>query len=137
MARRIRKKAKRTAGQTGEKAREIPLDEELAGALKNQYEEFRQRFGRDPGPGDPVFFDPDADGPGFLSQANIEKYDDAVIRAMNEAGVSPTVIYAYKKTGLIVTASNLHRLPTQDKADWDAACQEYEDQQGHENSKQQ
>jgi hypothetical protein len=36
---------------------------EVYAALKEQREAFRKKFGRDPGPGDPVIFDPLADKP--------------------------------------------------------------------------
>jgi hypothetical protein len=36
---------------------------ELGGALESQLDRFRQKFGREPGADDPVFFDPDADTP--------------------------------------------------------------------------
>src|ERR1019366_5812058 len=45
------------------KRKEIPMSEELAQAMNQQLQMFRQKFGRDPGPEDPIFFDPDADTP--------------------------------------------------------------------------
>lgn len=40
--------------------RRIPIPEDLCRELEGQRERFREKFGRDPGPEDPVFFDPDA-----------------------------------------------------------------------------
>ena len=34
---------------------------------------FRKKFGRDPGPGDPVFFDPDADTPTAITPERMER----------------------------------------------------------------
>ncbi len=43
--------------------RVIDMHPEVATALESQMERFREKFGRDPGPDDPIFFDPDADSP--------------------------------------------------------------------------
>jgi putative PIN family toxin of toxin-antitoxin system len=43
--------------------RVIDMHPEVAAALESQMERFREKFGRDPGPDDPIFFDPDADSP--------------------------------------------------------------------------
>ena len=55
------------------------------------FEAFRKRFGRYPGPDDPVFFDADKDKPVPLSD---EEYEHAVLAAMSQAGLDPAVIYA-------------------------------------------
>jgi len=68
----------------GMKTKQIKMDPELARAMKNQLSAFKKKFGREPGPNDPVFFDPDADTPQPIP---IEK-----LRAT-------TVIEAAKKTG--------------------------------------
>lgn len=49
-----------------------PIGEEVAEALEAQRELFRKKFGRDPGPEDPMFFDPAADEPRPLPK---EKFD--------------------------------------------------------------
>jgi hypothetical protein len=35
----------------------------MVAAMREQLVRFRQKFGRDPGPDDPVFFDPEKDTP--------------------------------------------------------------------------
>jgi hypothetical protein len=40
-----------------------PLDNYLREMMERQAERFRTKFGRDPGPEDPIFFNPDADEP--------------------------------------------------------------------------
>jgi HEPN domain-containing protein len=50
-------------------------DEVLGEMLDNQSVAFREKFRRDPGPGDPVFFDPDADEPRPLSKTQIERME--------------------------------------------------------------
>jgi hypothetical protein len=104
------------------KSRIVKLDDELRQALEQQCERFRQKFGRDPGPNDPVFFDPVADEPRPLDPAKVEAQ---IIAAMQAAGIEPTKIHAYKRTGLIVTAENAKRLSSQDLEDWRLAVAEY------------
>jgi HEPN domain-containing protein len=49
------------------------MTEDEVELMKFQEELFRKKFGRDPGPGDPVFFDPEADEPRPLSQEQIDR----------------------------------------------------------------
>jgi len=100
------------------------LSPEVVRALEKQKEAFRQKFGRDPGPGDPVFFDPNADTP---QPFDMDEMTAALVEAMAETGVEPARIYAYRKTGLIVTEENLRLLSEQDLAEWKSAIQEYEE----------
>jgi hypothetical protein len=96
---------------------------DVADALSMQQQLFKEKFGRDPGPGDPVFFDPDADAPQAF---NSEKLDKAVIEAMVKSGMDPSYIYAFKKTGLLVTTENWDKLSPEDQAEWNAAISEAE-----------
>jgi hypothetical protein len=50
-----------------------------------------EKFGHEPGPHDPVFFDADFDEPTVI---NPEKYQTAIIEAMRKAGVREAVIHA-------------------------------------------
>ena len=43
------------------KSRRDPLSGDPTDILREQREAFRKKFGRDPGPNDPIFFDPEAD----------------------------------------------------------------------------
>lgn len=102
--------------------------------LKKQLRAFRKKFGRDPGPGDPIFFDPNADTPQPIPQADI----DATMREVAQF-LPPHIAYAYLKTGgMLVTESNLHLWSEDDMAEWDAALDEYwrlhdESEEGKEN----
>ncbi len=100
------------------------LSPELASALEMQQEAFRQKFGRDPGPDDPVFFDPDADTPQPL---DADEVDRQIIDAMAKAEMDPSYIYAYHKTGLLVTDENLRSLSVQDVDEWMSAVKEYKE----------
>jgi hypothetical protein len=46
---------------------QIEAPHDLAKVLKALGEPFQSKFGREPGPEDPLFFDPDADKPGRVS----------------------------------------------------------------------
>jgi integrase len=109
------------------KKRIIKLNPEMLDALRKQRERFRQKFGRDPGPNDPVFFDPDSDVPAPMSEDYIKR---ETVTAMTEAGISPVAIYAYRRTGLIVSEENYARLSPEERAEWNAAVEEY--LKGHE-----
>ncbi|WP_072396435.1 hypothetical protein [Hyphomicrobium sp. CS1GBMeth3] len=89
--------------------------------LKKQLRAFRKKFGRDPGPGDPVFFDPNAETPQPMPRATI----DEAMRALAEQ-LPADIAYAYLKTdGLLPVQENLHLLSEEDLAEWNAAIDEY------------
>src|SRR5438128_1140938 len=68
------------------KKKTIKIDPEVASGLQDQLEAFKRKFGREAGPNDPVFFDPDADTPQPIS---IEKLRAEVIQAAKKAGLDP------------------------------------------------
>ncbi len=78
--------------------------------------------GIDPGPDDPVFFDPDADTP---QELDWDKVGSEIVGAMVKAGIEPEKIYAYRKTGLIVTEENWGLLSEEQQQEWEAAIAEY------------
>jgi hypothetical protein len=45
------------------RGRTVKLDPESMDMMQQQLQAFREKFGREPGPDDPIFFDPDADTP--------------------------------------------------------------------------
>lgn len=65
-------------------------------AFKAQRRQFEEKFGRPPGPDDPVFFDPDSDEPVELSLIEAERSNTAMLQA---AGIHPAWIYATQNTG--------------------------------------
>jgi|SRR5215813_8411127 len=102
--------------------REVPLSTEMVTVLKQQREKFRQKFGRDPGPDDPVFFDADADVPQLV---DYDKAEEALLMAMTAAGIAPELIHAIQRTGRFVTEENRHLLSEEALAEWQAAIEEY------------
>jgi len=95
-------------------------------ALEALQRDFRERFGRDPGPDDPVFFDPSAEEPRPLDEDGEALLTRMSEMAMRRAGIDPSVIYAWHKTGLVVTERNQHLLSADDWEDWLDAIFEYE-----------
>jgi hypothetical protein len=107
----------------GEKA--IPLTPELIEMFKLQKQRFVEKFGREPGPHDPIFFDEKADAPQYRKQAEVSaKFDEMLDRAQ-AAGVDPAKIYASRKTGRMVTEHNMKYLTREDIDEWEAAIDEY------------
>jgi hypothetical protein len=90
--------------------------------LQELREAFEKKFGRPPGPNDPIFFDPDADEPRKLS---LEKFDKDVLTSMQAAKVQPEIIYAYKKTGLLLIDRLMETYPLKIVGEWEAAIDEY------------
>jgi len=87
------------------RGREAPLPEFVQDALQQQRNAFREKFGRDPVDGDPVFFDPDADTPVEISSVRMEA---GLLEAMRRAGTPPHIVYAFRKTGLLGTRRTSH-----------------------------
>ena len=90
--------------------------------LRAQRESFREKFGRDWKSGDPVFFDPDMDVPTPMSPVKIEA---DVLKAMRKAGAPPEVMYAYRKTGLIMVEGLSVDWPEDRRKQWSDAIEEY------------
>jgi hypothetical protein len=62
--------------------------------MRGQLKDFRKKFGRDPLPGEPVFFDPDKDVPTELTE---ERVRGEMMEIMS--GGPPHLTYAYAKDG--------------------------------------
>jgi hypothetical protein len=82
--------------QKGTRTRTIKLDSESMEMMYQQLRAFREKFGREAGPGDPVFFDPDSDTP---QPFPLERYLEESTAAMVAAGIRPEIFYAHGKTG--------------------------------------
>ena len=96
----------------------------LEEALLEQKEAFRKKFGRDPRPGDPILFDPDNNSPEpvALTEGKLTK---GILEAMKTAQVPPEIVYAYKRTGLLISESLKDTYDPDLVAEWAAAIDEY------------
>jgi hypothetical protein len=108
--------------------RTIEIGPELKAALQDQLRGFREKFGREPGAGDPVFFDPDADTPQPISSKQMDEISQKINQVMGEVGIDPALIYATQKTGRIAPPSEwaYDAMSPEEKAEWHAAIDEYE-----------
>jgi hypothetical protein len=87
--------------------------------LEQQRQKFVEKFGREPGPDDQIFFD----------MPHPEHIEHITVEAMKEAGFDPAIIYAYEKTGRLVTEDNQNLLSDAELDEWQAAIEEYEAKQ--------
>lgn len=115
-----RGRKKRKGSSSGQQTRVVKLAPPVLAALKAQRTAFRKKFGRDPGPGDPVFFDPDADVPTEISEARLRA---EILEALE--GLPPQIVYAYAKTGLLLMEEHVDNYPPESIAEWKAAIEEY------------
>jgi hypothetical protein len=126
MPRRARHKGSRTNRAPEAYAKKtIPIDRTAAEAITEQKRLFREKFGREPGPEDPLFFNPESPVPEFLSIESQDETWRALVQAAGESGMDPALVYAMNKTGRIVTEQNLRFLTDADLREWDDAIDEY------------
>jgi hypothetical protein len=93
---------------------------------RRQTSAFRRKFGREMGPGDPFFFDPDADTPRFRN-ANDAGYALArLAELLRQAGLDAAHVYAFQKTGGLLPPG-VASLTAQEVEEWEAAVAEYGD----------
>ena len=53
------------------------------------------------------------------------KVEHFMVEGMKQAGLDPALIYAFEKTGLLVSEANQHLIADVDLAKWNAAMEEY------------
>ena len=98
--------------------------------LKEQRKLFIRKFGREPGPDDPLFFDPDADTPQFITEQTRGRLIEQMVEAMRNAGIDEGYIYAYRKTGLLITEENVNLMTPKELEAFEEAIREYERSKG-------
>jgi hypothetical protein len=76
-------------------AKVVRMDADAAVMLRAQTAAFEEKFGRPPGPDDPVFFDPDAEQPRPMPLAGLERSTTAMLAA---ASICGAWIYASQHT---------------------------------------
>jgi hypothetical protein len=105
------------------RTRTIKMTPEAMEALREQRRRFVEKFGREPGPNDPVFFDPDADTPQSIDYAADVK--PKMLQAMRETGLDPAYIHAFERTDMLLTTENAQQFTPRDRAAWEATVEEY------------
>ena len=101
-----KRKKKGQSEQTKTPVQPIPLTPNMVEELKEQFRRFKEKFGRPPGPNDPIFFDPAADEPRPIID---EVIDQHMLEAMHKV-THPAIIHAYQTTGRLVTKENRKNL---------------------------
>ena len=101
----------------GEVFRSVPLDPELATLLEQHRQKFIATHGSEPDPNSPLFPE--------LAKLSPEEIMNQMTAIMELAGLDPAYIYAFRRTGLMVTELNQHLMPDCDVAEWAAAVEEY------------
>ena len=93
--------------------REIPITEEMRELLELQKQKFIEKHGRPPGPDDPIFDEP------------TEHVEHRIVETMKTAGIRPALVYAFEKSGVLVTEDNQHMVPTADLEKFTKAYHEW------------
>ena len=107
----------------------ILLNDKSVSILQEQLENFKRTFGRDPIGDEPIFFDPEkTDKP---TKINLERLNEIIVTQLRDSGASESYIYAFKKTGRIVTEENEHLLTKAEYKEWEDAAREYDNAQGN------
>ena len=89
------------------------MDSELKSIFQERLEQFRAEHGRDPGPDEKIF-----DG-------EPEHIEHSIVETMKKVGIDPAIIYAFEKTGRLVSEQNQHLLSDVELAEWNNAIDEY------------
>ena len=99
---------------------------EIEQTLDELFCRFREKFGRDPGENDPIFFDPHSDQPIPSRQEALNEMWERLADAMVCQGeITPEIAYAMKKTGLLVTEQTKDLLRDNELDEWNKALAEY------------
>jgi hypothetical protein len=107
-----------------EQVRTVKLTPRMLEILDAQKQAFIAKFGREWGPNDLVFFDPD--GPNDVPRPiSLEKIELNGTKAMLTAGTPDHLIYAWIKTGRILTDETYRQLSPEDQIEWDDAVNEF------------
>jgi hypothetical protein len=105
------------------RTRRVKISDRLAIMLEAKREAFIEKFGREPGEGDPVFYDLDEDTP---VQMSVEKFMAHWVVTAIRAETPTVFIYAFIRTGgLVVSDDTADMIPKEDLALWDQATEEY------------
>ncbi len=91
------------------KHKQVGLNHKTIEAFEELRKAFRKKFGRDPGPTDPVFFDSTASEPRPMTANQQREIVDRIVKEMKSVGIKPAIIYAFRKTGLLLTEKNVDR----------------------------
>jgi hypothetical protein len=111
------------------------LSAEEAALFKRQRQRFIDKFGREPGPNDPVFFDEDADTPQVPPESVQDERWAEMVELIRKAGAPPEVLHAMRRTERIITSprwfvlpgvpTNEHHMMPDEIEEWETAMLEW------------
>lgn len=106
---------------------QVSMTPDVADAMKSQIAMFREKFGREPGPDDPLLFDPDADEPVPIGVDEINAGLESLAEQAEagEIDVDPAFIRAWIEVGYIVTEENQHLFSAADIDAFSAAVERH------------
>jgi hypothetical protein len=102
----------------------LEQDTEFQQDMARQLDAFRKKFGRDPVPSDPLFFDPEKNDPTPISGDEQDAIVANLIQAMVKVG-RPEFGYAYARSGYLVSEENHDLIPDEGLRAWDGAIREW------------
>jgi hypothetical protein len=100
-------------------------DPEFDEGIERQREAFKAKFGRDWGPGDPLFFDPSKDEPTAMSPFHGDEMRSQVIATMFRAGIPPELAFAYSRSGVLVSEENRELVDPDALSAWMTAIEDW------------
>jgi hypothetical protein len=105
----------------GPRRQSVDLEAAQRRILRDAKKAFRKKFGRDPLPHEPVFFDETKDVPTPIPE---EIFRATALEALSN--LPPQFTYAYNKTGRLLLLEELRdHCPPEVVEEWDAAIEEY------------
>ena len=110
------------------RVRTVDMTPETYDALMKQMDRFKNKFGREPHPDEPIFFDPNADTVRTVDEDEfLVGFFEASLEAHIKAGSRPGLIYAHLRTGgLLPTTDNWDKLLPEDREAWNESIGEWE-----------
>lgn len=105
----------------GQWVRSVPLDEAAGDLLRAHIRDLERAKGAPLDPDDLLFPD--------LASLSEEELLGRLAQTLRETGLDPALVYAFERTGLLVTEANWDRIADADREAWLQAVQEYRDRQ--------
>ena len=102
--------------------RDIERQKEAVESFKRQCALFKEKFGREPGPDDPVYFDPDHPTP---RPFDYQKLKAMMIAQLRKSKWPPEIIFAFDRMDRMLTEEDAHLWSDGDLAKWDNAIDDY------------
>ncbi|HTP25887.1 MAG TPA: hypothetical protein VMK12_09535 [Anaeromyxobacteraceae bacterium] len=107
----------------------MPLAPEVRALLIEQERAFVAKFGREMGLDDPIFFDPNADTPQPMEMDSAQMRRE-LGEAAKKAGIPEELIYAFNKTGILLTAENRDLFPDNQVTEFQDSVRQYREMFG-------